>query len=76
MEYTPYGVMLRVSFFSHFYQVPRMSLPFFTAQNPIHFQHGDKAHHPRRCQTAAVDQLLGRAHTVPHERDDGPFILI
>ncbi|MFQ9974798.1 MAG: hypothetical protein ACLRVN_00115 [Butyricicoccus sp.] len=22
----------------------------FTAQNPIHFEHGDKAHHPRRCE--------------------------
>lgn len=48
----------------------------FPAQDTIHFEHGDKAHHPGCGQTAAVDQLLGCAHTVPHERDDVRFVLI
>ena len=77
LEYTPYGVIAACFlFFSHFYHVPRMSLPFSRRRIAIHLEHGDQAHHPRRCQTAAVDQLLGRAHTVPHERDDVRFVLI
>lgn len=48
----------------------------FTAQNPIHFQHSDKAHHPRVLPDRSGRSAPRRAHTVPHERNDGLFILI